>query len=959
MPWRPRAAARTRDVEAKQGTEPRPNDPYAAGEERYRLLRRALAGDLGADAIVATLKESELRGMGGAGFPTGQKWEIVAAQEPTPKYTICNADESEPGTFKDRQILAEQPHLVLEGMLLGMLVTGSEEGWVFIRHEYGPEEEVLRAEIEALRSEGLLGDDVLGSGRRLQVEIFTSPGGYILGEESALLECMEGHRGEPRNKPPFPGLYGLWGKPTLMNSVETFADVPIILERGAEWWKEQGVNGATGLKFFAVSGHVERPDVYCVRAGSTARDLIELAGGVTEGREVGAIQPGGASSNFLGPGQLDVPLDWKPLQEAGSMLGSGAVIVMAEGTDLLAAGTNVLRFFRNESCGKCVPCRVGSAKAYTMLSRPARAGQGRRGRPRRDHAARGDGAQDVDLRPRPGRARARAQRDRHGSRRRRGARAPEGPRRHRDVGRAWPTRRPGASSSPSRRWPRRWRASGRRGARRSRRSASTRRPAACRRRRCGAPHDLPGFARSTVDGYAVRAADTFGASEGLPSYLEVAGAVAMGSGAGRGGGARRRRRDPDRRRGAARRRRGGHGRAHAGGDAGDDRGGAARRAGRRHGARRRGRRRGRRARARRASAAAAGPRPARRGRRHRGFGPRAASGGDRVDRRRGRRRPRPRSSPPARSATRCAVALAALVREAGGEPDPRGIVPDDRDALAAALRRRGRDVRRRGRVGRLVGRRARRDRRRRGAGSASPASGRTASRCAPASRRCSPTAAACRSSGCRATRAPRWSCSGWWGCGVVRRVGGVTQPPPAPSARARLARDVPSAAGRLDIVQVTVRDGVATPLFGASALLSILTAADGYVVVPDEATGLDAGSEVDVTLYGLDGHHAVHPRRARGRGARRLERGVRRRRLPRPGRRRADGAPRGGRPGHGRAGVGDALVALVRRVGDGRHRRARGGDDRREREHAGADRPGPLRRASTPAIRCRRASTRS
>jgi formate dehydrogenase beta subunit len=364
------------DVEAKQGTEPRPNDPYAAGEERYRTLRRTLAGDLGADAIVATLKESELRGMGGAGFPTGQKWEIVAAQEPTPKYTICNADESEPGTFKDRQIMAEQPHLVLEGMLLGMLVTGSEEGWVFIRHEYGPEEEVLRAEIEALRAEGLVGDDVLGSGRRLQLEIFTSPGGYILGEESALLECMEGHRGEPRNKPPFPGLYGLWGKPTLMNSVETFADVPIILERGAQWWKEQGVNGATGLKFFAVSGHVERPDVYCVRAGATARDLIELAGGVTEGREVGAIQPGGASSNFLGPGQLDVPLDWKPLQEAGSMLGSGAVIVMAEGTDLLAAGTNVLRFFRNESCGKCVPCRVGSAKAYTMLTDLLELGKG-------------------------------------------------------------------------------------------------------------------------------------------------------------------------------------------------------------------------------------------------------------------------------------------------------------------------------------------------------------------------------------------------------------------------------------------------------------------------------------------------------------------------------------------------------------------------------------------------------
>jgi formate dehydrogenase beta subunit len=371
-----RRGERERTEALRRDDERRPNDPYEPGAERYRLLRRTLAGDLRPESIVATLKQSGLRGMGGAGFPTGQKWEIVAGQEAQPRYTICNADESEPGTFKDRQILAEQPHLVLEGMALGMLVTGSEEGWVFIRHEYGPEEEVLHAEIERLREEGILGDDALGSGRRLQIEIFTSPGGYILGEESALLECMEGHRGEPRNKPPFPGLYGLWGKPTLMNSVETFADVPVILERGADWWKEQGVNGAEGLKFFAVSGHVERPDVYCVRAGSTARDLIELAGGVTDGREVAAIQPGGASSNFLGPEHLDVPLDWKPLQEAGSMLGSGAVIVMAQGTNLLAAATNVLRFFRNESCGKCVPCRVGSHKAHTILSDLVEQGRG-------------------------------------------------------------------------------------------------------------------------------------------------------------------------------------------------------------------------------------------------------------------------------------------------------------------------------------------------------------------------------------------------------------------------------------------------------------------------------------------------------------------------------------------------------------------------------------------------------
>jgi NADH:ubiquinone oxidoreductase subunit F (NADH-binding)/NADH:ubiquinone oxidoreductase subunit E len=349
------------EAEAQRSGQTWPNDPYGPGEERYGVLRRALDGELERDDVIAALKDAELRGMGGAGFPTGRKWELVAAQEATPKYAICNADESEPGTFKDRQILAEQPHLVLEGLLLGMWVTGAQEGWVFIRHEYGPEEALVRAELETLRAEGLV-----GLGR--EVDVFTSPGGYILGEESALIECMEGHRGEPRNKPPFPGVYGLWGKPTLMNSVETLADVPVIVERGADWWKAQGVNGATGLKFFAVSGHVERPGVYCVPMGTTARELIEHAGGMTGGAGIEAFQPGGASSNFLGPGHLDVALDFKPLAEAGSMLGSGALVAVAEGTDLLAAATNVLRFFRNESCGKCVPCRVGSHKAHGLLT---------------------------------------------------------------------------------------------------------------------------------------------------------------------------------------------------------------------------------------------------------------------------------------------------------------------------------------------------------------------------------------------------------------------------------------------------------------------------------------------------------------------------------------------------------------------------------------------------------------
>jgi formate dehydrogenase/NADH-quinone oxidoreductase subunit F len=367
------AAARADGVaeaSAPRRTEPWPNDPYPAGTgvgERYTSLRALLSGELSTADVVATLSEAGLRGMGGAGFPTGKKWELVAGTDDAVKYAICNADESEPGTFKDRQILADQPHLVLEGLLLGMAVVGAEQGYVFIRHEYGPEERVLRAEIDALREAGVIGPDACGSGRRLDLEIFVSPGGYILGEETALLECMEGHRGEPRNKPPFPGNYGLHGRPTLINSVETFADVPVILRRGAEWWGAQGLGESIGWKFFAVSGHVENPGVYCVPMGTTVRALIDLAGGVQGGAAVGAVQPGGASSNFIGPDQLDLELDFGTLAKAGTMLGSGALVVLAEGTDLLAAATNVLRFFRNESCGKCVPCRVGSTKAHTLL----------------------------------------------------------------------------------------------------------------------------------------------------------------------------------------------------------------------------------------------------------------------------------------------------------------------------------------------------------------------------------------------------------------------------------------------------------------------------------------------------------------------------------------------------------------------------------------------------------------
>jgi NADH:ubiquinone oxidoreductase subunit F (NADH-binding) len=355
--------------EADRGAGRRPNDPYAGANEHYRVYK-TFDGD-----PAGVLEQSEIKGMGGAGFPTGKKWEMVRGQAAEPRYVICNADEAEPGTFKDRQILAEQPHLVIEGMLLAMRTIGANQGWVFIRHEYEPEERVLREELERAADAGAL--------EGVTIDVFTSPGGYILGEETALIECMEGHRGEPRNKPPFPGGYGLHGQPTLMNNVETFASVPIILDRGADWWKGQGVNGGAGLKFFSVSGHVERPGVFCVPGGTTVGDVIALAGGVRDGAALGAIQPGGASTNFLGPDCLDLPLTFDAVAEAGSALGTGAMVVLAEGTDLLAAATNVLNFFRTESCGKCVPCRVGSNKAQRILV---------------DVLERGGGAAEVDER---------------------------------------------------------------------------------------------------------------------------------------------------------------------------------------------------------------------------------------------------------------------------------------------------------------------------------------------------------------------------------------------------------------------------------------------------------------------------------------------------------------------------------------------------------------------------------
>jgi NADH:ubiquinone oxidoreductase subunit F (NADH-binding)/NADH:ubiquinone oxidoreductase subunit E len=311
-----------------------PGEPYGVLKE----IRKT--GDI--DAMIQRIKDSGLRGMGGAGFPSGVKWDLVRKEKATPKYVVCNADESEPGTFKDRVILEELPHLVIEGIALGALAVGAREAWIYIRHEYARERRSIERALKTAPLEGL------------DLRVFVSPGGYILGEETALLEALEGKRGEPRNKPPYPGSVGLFGKPTLMNNVETFALVPRIVRTGEHRYK-----------FFSVSGDVARPGVHEVEVGTTLRQLLDLCGGVKG--KLKAFLPGGASTGFLPADRIDVVMDWKPLQEAGSALGSGAVVVVNDTRDMLALARNLTAFFRNESCGKCVPCRVGTEKAVIMI----------------------------------------------------------------------------------------------------------------------------------------------------------------------------------------------------------------------------------------------------------------------------------------------------------------------------------------------------------------------------------------------------------------------------------------------------------------------------------------------------------------------------------------------------------------------------------------------------------------
>jgi len=344
------------------------SNPYAE-KEAYGALRRLVTGGQ-KDSVIADLKAAGLGGMGGAGFPVHIKWEAVRSAAGPVKYIVCNADESEPGTIKDRFILERLPNLVVEGMIIAAFVTGAQKGYIYIRHEYERQAKILEAELERCHRLKLLGDSILGTDFSFDIELFISPGGYICGEGSALLEALEGKRAEPRNRPPNSVTHGLWQKPTVLNNVETFAIVPHILEMGVDWFRTQGRGDASGRKFVAVTGDVRFPGVFEIPMGTPASEVIlGMAGGPPPGRRIKAFAPSGAASGFLPASQIDIALDFKSMAAAGSMLGSGAIVVVGDDRCMLDMALNAVKFFRNESCGKCVPCRIGSQKLVDMLTR--------------------------------------------------------------------------------------------------------------------------------------------------------------------------------------------------------------------------------------------------------------------------------------------------------------------------------------------------------------------------------------------------------------------------------------------------------------------------------------------------------------------------------------------------------------------------------------------------------------
>ena len=333
----------------------------------YAALRVALTAMTPED-VIADIETSGLIGRGGAAFPTGLKWKFTRAADGAEKYVVCNADESEPGTFKDRVLMEHRPHLLLEGIALAAYAVGTDKAYIFIRGEYPKATAILADAIAEAEAGGLLGDGIMGSEFSLDIEIRRGAGAYICGEETALFEAIEGKRGFPRMKPPYPTTVGLFGKPTAANNVETLCAAPLIINRGAEWFKGIGTDGSAGPKLVSVSGHIGRPGVYEIEPGVTLRHFLDrVCGGVVG--DLQAVLMGGAAGTFLLPDEIDVRLTFEDLREAGSTFGSGAIMVFNTTTDLRDMLKRVGRFFQHESCGKCFPCQLGTQRQVEILER--------------------------------------------------------------------------------------------------------------------------------------------------------------------------------------------------------------------------------------------------------------------------------------------------------------------------------------------------------------------------------------------------------------------------------------------------------------------------------------------------------------------------------------------------------------------------------------------------------------
>jgi NADH-quinone oxidoreductase subunit F len=325
----------------------------------YQALRDVF-GTFTPEALVEEVKTSGLRGRGGAGFPTGTKWSFLP-KGIMPRYLVCNADESEPGCFKDRYLMDHNPHQLVEGVLLGSYAIQSNLSFIYVRGEYRDQRLNVERAVEEARAAGYVGTNILGSGFDCDIIVHGGAGAYICGEETAMLDSLEGLRGQPRLKPPFPALKGLYGKPTVVNNVETLSNLPHIVTRGGEWFKSIGVEGSTGTRLFCCSGHINKPGVYEMQLGTPIRELLEEeCGGMTAGSDLKAFQPGGGSMQVLLPEHVDLPLDMNAVAKAGSSLGAGAMVFMDQTSCLVDYSCRLVDFYEHESCGKCVPCREGT-----------------------------------------------------------------------------------------------------------------------------------------------------------------------------------------------------------------------------------------------------------------------------------------------------------------------------------------------------------------------------------------------------------------------------------------------------------------------------------------------------------------------------------------------------------------------------------------------------------------------